>query len=240
MKAEHRKELHTNLLADRLGKLVDTVKAGPTRTPWVVLVGLVLVAITALVWWYYSSSAVEKRSHLWTQMDAALQDERETRNKLGDLAREHRSTLPGRVARFLLARQDLQEGVRSLPADTVRKEAIEKLTKARDEFAQLATEFADDPILGAEALMNRARAEEALAGVPNPEDATKGLGDLNRAFEAYRDVVTKYSSSAEARTAKERLTTYEDTAKRQELDRFYAQLRVEFDRKPSPPPGLTP
>lgn len=237
MKAEHRKELHTNLLADRLGKLVDTVKSGPKRTPVVALVGVGLVVVTALVWWIYSGRSAEQRSHLWTQMDAALQDERETRTKLGDLAREHRRTLPGRVARFLLARQDLQEGVRALPADAARKDAIEKLTKARGEFAQLATECADDPVLGPEALMNRARAEEALAGVPNPEAPTKGLGDLDRAFEAYRDLVAKYPNSAEARTAKERLKTYEDTAKRQDLDRFYALLREEFDRKPTPPPG---
>src|SRR5262249_49724144 len=144
---------------------------------------------TVIAWRVYSGRSLESRSDLWVRMDAALHDEANMQTQLGDLAAANKQTLPGRVARFQLARRPLQGGVRTLPAHARRPEAVEKLKRARDEFTQLAGEFAADPVLGAEALTNRARAEEALAGVPDPDDAAKALGDLNRAMEVYQQAV---------------------------------------------------
>ncbi len=239
MKAEHRKELHTNLLADRMGKLLQSVKAGPSPNAWVIWIGLGLIVLTVIAWRVYSSRSLESRSDLWVKIDEALHDETGMQSKLGDLAAANKGTLPGRVARFQLARRHLQEGVRTLPADAFRTEAVDKLKKARDEFTQLAGEFADDPILGPEALMNRARAEEALAGVPDPADAANALGDLHRARAAYEQLLNKYPDSAPAQVAKERVKIYADEEQFKMLQQFYARLRDDF-RPRSPTPDVFP
>jgi hypothetical protein len=238
MKAEHRKELHTNLLADRMGKLLQSVKSGPRSTSLVIWIGLGLVLLTVLVWRIYAGRAVDSRSELWTQIDAALHDdERGMQSKLKQLASEHARTLPGRVARFQVARLNLQDGIRKLPGGPFRLEATDKLIKARDEFARLAGECIDDPVLGAEALMSQARAEEALVGAPYQDDSSKSHGDLDRALEAYRVLVKRHPTSAEAKVAEERIKVYEDEAKRRDLEQFYARMRDEFSRKLTPQPG---
>lgn len=233
MKAEHRKELHTNLLADRLTKLAKDLKSGPSVSSLAIWIGLGLVVLTVFVWRMYSRSATETRAALWSSMGAALQDDAGLQGKLSELADSNKRTIPGRVARFQLARRNLQDGVRQLPVEPFRKEAVAKLTRARDEFAQLAGETAGDAILGAEALMGQARAEEALACVPDPEDASKPLGDLDKAQKAYEQVVSKYRDSAEFTTAKERLKIYESKEQRRGLEQFYARLREEFGKKSS-------
>ena len=232
MKAEHRKELHTNLLADRLGKMVQTVKSGPSTSSLVIWIGLGLIVVTFIVWRVYSSKATEERSGLWVRMDDALREEAGAQGKLRDLATNHRRTLPGRIARFQIARRDLQDGVRNLPSEMLREDAVKRLESARTEFAELAGETGDDPLLGAEALMSRARAEEALAGVPKADDPTQGRGDLQAALEAYRAVEKKFPTSAEAQVAKERIKIYEDEKKYAAMKLFYERLREEFGKKP--------
>lgn len=232
MKAEHRKELHTNLLADRLGKLVQGVKAGPSSSSLVIWIGLGLIVVTFIVWRVYSTKAMEDRSGMWVRMDEALHDETGMQGKLRDLAANHRRTLPGRIARFQIARRNLQDGVRMLPSEMLRDEAVKKLEGARTEYAELAGETGDDAVLGAEALMGRARAEEALAGVPQAEDPKQGRGDLKAALDAYRAVEKKFPNSAEAQTAKERIKIYEDEKKFEALKSFYEKLRDEFGKKP--------
>src|SRR5947207_901613 len=65
MKAEQRKELETNTLADRMGHMMKRVKTGERRT--YVIYGLIAVALVAAAWvgyrWYYGD--VEKRSMQW-------------------------------------------------------------------------------------------------------------------------------------------------------------------------------
>ncbi len=231
MKAEHRKELHTNLLADRLTKLAKNLKQGPSSSSVAIWVGVGLIVLTFIVWRIYSRSATESREKLWGDMGAALQDDAALQGKLSELAKDNPRTIPGRVARLQLARRNLQDGVRQLPVEPFRKEAVAKLTAARDEFAKLASETAGDPLLGAEALMGQARAEETLAAVPDPDDASKPLGDLEKAQKAYDQVVAKYRDSAEAAEAKERLKIYESKEHRRGLEQFYARLREEFGQK---------
>ena len=233
MKAEHRKELHTNLLADRLTKLAKNLKSGPSSSSLAIWIGIGLLVLTYIVWRVYSRSATETRAALWSSMNAALQDDAGLQGKLSELAKDNPRTIPGRVARLQLARRHLQDGVRQLPVEPFRKEAVAKLIQARDEFAQLASETAGDSLLGAEALMGQARAEEALASVPNPDDASKPLGDLDKAQKAYEQVVAKYRDSAEVAIAKERLKIYENKDQRRGLEQFYARLREEFGKKSS-------
>ena len=54
MKAEHRKELETNILADRMGNLIQRMKGGPKRRTIVyVFLSLLLVLISIIVYFYW-------------------------------------------------------------------------------------------------------------------------------------------------------------------------------------------
>ena len=53
MKAEHRKELQTNTLADMLGRTVRNVRGGGTGLSWtkVLIVAVVVVGVLMFFWW---------------------------------------------------------------------------------------------------------------------------------------------------------------------------------------------
>src|SRR6516164_3425961 len=69
MKAEHRKELHTNLLADSMGKLVQKVKS-PTSTRAVVLWVIVGLVVATVGFWLYSvNRASDTAGALWIKLD---------------------------------------------------------------------------------------------------------------------------------------------------------------------------
>jgi hypothetical protein len=160
MKAEHRKELHTNILADHLGKLYEGVKKGPqasSNAVWVV-VGL-LVAVAA-AWWYFHRTGPLP----WMELQNA------TDQRLADLAKDHRGTPLARIARFQEARKLLENGQRLLAE--FPEEALKDLADAGVRYEQLAQECTDDPILREEALLGAAVAEE-------------NQGHLDRAQELY-------------------------------------------------------
>jgi hypothetical protein len=72
MKAEHRKELQTNTLADWLGRTIQRLKEGPSR-PFLYFLGLVaLVVVLFLAWGYFSRSSEETTSARWLEWDGAL------------------------------------------------------------------------------------------------------------------------------------------------------------------------
>src|SRR5437762_11293650 len=69
MKAEHRKQLHTNALADRMGKLVNTLKQKPQkRTVLYVILGLAAV-LAVFIWYRYNTNKKLERSQLWVWLD---------------------------------------------------------------------------------------------------------------------------------------------------------------------------
>src|SRR5262245_44826741 len=85
MKAEQRKELETNTLADKMGQVVQRVKTSPRRTfaIYLALVGVLLVAIW-FAWRWYATDLMT-RSYQWISLydgeqTALLQlaDEKET------------------------------------------------------------------------------------------------------------------------------------------------------------------
>src|SRR5262245_11523613 len=56
MKAQHRRELHTNLLADRMGRLVRNVQSAPKSTSIILWSFVVLAAGTFIIWEYAARS----------------------------------------------------------------------------------------------------------------------------------------------------------------------------------------
>src|SRR5947209_6873621 len=115
MKAEHRKELQTNTLADHLGKLIQGAKAKPSPNSLVIWIFVLLVLGVIAGWRYFSTSSLEKRSQDWMQLGEVNSPE-----ELQEFADKHTKTVPGLVARFQLARVALQQALERLYADVGR------------------------------------------------------------------------------------------------------------------------
>ena len=107
MKAEHRKELQTNSLADMLGRTVRNVRGG-TGLSWtkVIIAGVIIFGLFA-TWWFFNSRARENQE-LWMRVEA------NTDSKLKDVAQEYKDTKQGKAARLTLAHAYLWEGIRML------------------------------------------------------------------------------------------------------------------------------
>src|SRR4051794_33450609 len=69
MKAEHRKELETNVLADRLGHLVTNFKQGISRSTAIVLGVIALGVVLFLIWRYFHLASQDRNASLWFAWD---------------------------------------------------------------------------------------------------------------------------------------------------------------------------
>ncbi|MBV9126228.1 MAG: hypothetical protein JO112_23000, partial [Planctomycetes bacterium] len=193
-KAEHRKELHTNLLANRMGRLVQGMKSGSQNTSAVIWVLAILTA-AVVVGWFFASGVGSSRSDVWVRLNSANDPQ-----ALGEIARTNGGTMPALVARFQRARLLLQQGLNNLFPDQIQKpeaqadqrdQAIKDLEEVRSTYEVLAAECRNDPLLSQEAWLGNAKAEEALAGVPQANDPQKKRGDLGKAINLYQKFLAK-------------------------------------------------
>ncbi len=69
MKAEERKHLETNTLADGLGKLAQGLQQGLPRNLWLVAALVVVVLALYVTWNYFSRRAQDINARLWTRWD---------------------------------------------------------------------------------------------------------------------------------------------------------------------------
>jgi hypothetical protein len=233
MKAEHRKELETNVLADRVGKFVEAMRGGPKGALriWIV-VGLVAIAI-GLGYYLYQSTYTDT-SRLWTQLDAAKDAQ-----QLEELAKDNSGTIPARTARFEVARIFLAEGVQNLGSPvklagglTTHEDAVQKLEKARTLYEELSNEARDVPMLAQEAMMGSAKAEESLSGTPKADNPKETRGTLQRAMELYQKLADAQPETFQARAAKEKVKELQDAVTRAKLQEFYVQLNQQVVKKP--------
>src|SRR5262249_5781223 len=88
MKAQHRRELHTNLLADRMGRLVRNVQSAPKSTSIILWSFVVLAAGTFIIWEYAARSSQGSRSALWARVDIALHNPQEGTGQLDNAAKQ--------------------------------------------------------------------------------------------------------------------------------------------------------
>lgn len=223
MKAEHRKELQTNVLADTMGKFVQGMRSGSqtsSNTVWVI-VGIAAVTFFA---WYFTSGTSGSRSAMWVQLDddafvkepnASLKDDLER------IIKESPSSMAGRTARFQSARLLLPFGLQNLCTEQ-RKLAINNLRDAREMYLQLATECMDDSLLRQEALMGAAKAEEALVGVPKDDKEGETYGSLDEALKLYRKLGESYPESFLGKQAAAHVREIENN--RPDVEKFYAEL----------------
>jgi hypothetical protein len=231
MKAEERKHLKENELQTWISRAWQSVTSGSTANTivWaVILVGLLL----AIGWRYYSKTMFTSRSNMWYALDNASSSE-----ALKDIAKENKGSSVGRVARFDLARFQLQDALSRLDSPTLadRQSAADDLQSVRDLYRELSDDKGLEQSLIQEAMMNVAKAEETLAGVPKADNEVQMRGSLSQAVTLYQALASKYSNSYLGGLAATRAKDIDDH--RTQIEAFYMGLSKDLG-KPAPPPDL--
>jgi hypothetical protein len=215
MKAEHRKELMTNTLANRLGEAIQGMKEGPSRSTLLFLVAIGLILLLVLVWRYFSSSAEESASARWLQWDSLASPEQLKKFAENKEAQEH---TPGRLARLAEARRALYDGLRNLGDTAVRAEALKDIRSAAELYGKLADELADKPLLHQQVLMGAAKAYESL-------------GEVKQAHDFYQLLAQKYAKTNLGEEAGEQLKRLEAADQNGDLK----ALSEEYNSPPAAP-----
>jgi tetratricopeptide (TPR) repeat protein len=209
MRAEHRKELQTNILADRMGRLVQGMKSGPQANSAAVWF-LGLLALGTLVAWYYTGKTQAGRSALWVELDGNTNV-----RQLVNLADTEAGTFPGRMARFQAARLLLQQGLQGLYSEN-RTQELKNIQEAGKSFEALAAECDDDPLLAQDALLGAAKAEETR-------------GHFDRALDFYVKAVQRNLQVLGKRSSPDNaLASYNDVLK-ESLQRVRQRLVTQVD-----------
>jgi hypothetical protein len=218
MKAEHRKELQTNLLADRMGRLVQGMKTAPRSQSAIVWV-LVGLGLATVIGWYIANATRGSLAAAWVQLE-----EQGTKDSWQAVQEKYPGTIAARTARFQEARSRLQEGLERIYDPAQRLVATYQLEAARKLFQGLAAECSGNPILEAEAIMGEAKAEETLAGAPKtPDNAEEGKGSLDKAIQLYELLAKKYANTFQGQMAEKHLKEIADN--RTQVEGFYQEFR---------------
>ncbi|MFN4259389.1 MAG: hypothetical protein ACK4RK_08815 [Gemmataceae bacterium] len=225
MKAEHRKELKTNELADRLGRFATKMRT-ESRTTTFVVIGFVVIVVAILIWFFVARSAGASRADLWLQVgDAAAND---NVKQLEQLANEQRGSLIGRTAKFQLARILMRQGLRNLGAPLQRQQAIEDIEKARALYKELVPQCSDAPLLAQEALMGQAKAEEALIGIPKADNPNESRGSVEVALRLYEQLAAAQPPTFQTEKAAQYVQLLKEHGAR--ITKFYDELEQMYPR----------
>jgi tetratricopeptide (TPR) repeat protein len=218
MKAEHRKELQTNVLADSIGRFWLSLKAAPSSTTIAIWVFILLAVGLVVLWQYWYRANLATNSAVWVKVEnaASLED-------LNAIIAKDPNSRPARTARFLKARLLLRQGLEQLCGtfEKEREEALTKVKEAGELYQKLAVESTDNRLLMQEAWLGTAVAKETQ-------------GDLKEALEDYRKVAAEKPESDITKKAAEHAERLAqgDT----KIEEFYARLKELNNPKPLPPP----
>jgi len=178
MKAEHRKELHTNLLADQLGKLVTKTKTSP-KAIWLILAAIVLLGV---VYWWWTTRAANRITVAWMNYWTAR--ESPGISLVGDEAVGKGTTA---ALAFNLTRADdlYEKGSQSFTTKTRDKENLKLLDEAEKLYQEVAERAANSVDLGLRAALGMGKCEEAK-------------GDLQRALFYYQEILDSFDKPTRA------------------------------------------
>lgn len=233
MKAEQRKELETNTLADKMGLAMKRVKTSPRRSFFIYLfvtVALLIILFVGYRWWITSRL---ENSERWVQLYDA------SSSHLLQLSDKESTTQAGKAARFQIAwLLYWDEGIRMIGNDAGRSMNAMKLVG--DLYRKLAEDCKDDPVYEPQALLGIAVVEETKA--------IQARSHLEKAAEYYENVTKKYKETAQGKFAQSRLDQFKDEKKRAEVASLYDDLQkmlripppqapqVNIPNFPPPPP----
>jgi hypothetical protein len=226
MKAEHRKELQTNALADRMGRFINRIKQRPSRGAflwWVLIIAVVLAAGFFLL---RRGAARNRDARLWERFARGNYPVSEQEDNYAQLRRE--PGLQGRAASLQLAWYALHElGIKRLLADP--QTAMQYIDVAKKLYEETLPDVKNDSVLAPEVKYALAVAEEALAADPVHSDLK---AQLDKAADLYRAVADEYPDSAHGKQAKKRHERFSTPSQRAEIHWFYQQLRDPWNRLP--------
>jgi hypothetical protein len=225
MKAEHRKELQTNILADRMGRLVQRMKERPQKRVllYVVLGGVLVLGL--YIFFRVRSTAALEESDRWSWVEDGFQPEMKA------LRLEYPQTNPGKAARFQYAWLAVWDvGLKALAADPVDVLKVSgeiddkpgNLEVAQNILLQLRKDCEGDPIWEPEALYGLAVIEETRAIRP------KGRAEhLAAALKMYKNLAENHKDSTRGKLARQRAEALEKRG--QQIHDFYDELNTRLD-----------
>jgi hypothetical protein len=235
MKAEHRKELQTNALADRIGRFFTGLKSGAKSSSLLLWVIIILVAGGVLVAWLMINKRTKTtRADMLVTLDNLPSMEELYRSmsyhtgkgdpleaiedKVNAIVEKNPPKQVKLGARFYLAEIDYRvRGLMPLFSLERGREALESLKKARKTYDGLAEECDGDPYWEPQALMAIAKITETLA--------VEDYDNLEKARGQYADLVKKYGDSAQGKEAQARLKELRDPDKFATIKKFYTELK---------------
>jgi hypothetical protein len=226
MKAEHRKELQTNLLADRMGRLLQNVKAKPSRRGVLIGAAVVAVLVALATWWFLQNRGVANEQERWVQFEQTTD-----LNKLKETATDYPNSNQAKAARLQLNYIKLWEGkfaplgvgLKHLMAQPIQ--AYQALKECKEEYEKLAEECKEDPIFGSEAMYGLAVVEETMTCfLEKKEDVTQ---QLDKALKAYDAVVEKFPKGGFSGQAEKRAAELRNPDSRKRIETFYVQVHGE-------------
>lgn len=205
MKAEHRKELETNALADRMGRLIGNLKEKPQRktVTWVFFVAFAVVVVFLAMRWYRVGK--DENSDAWYSY------------YIGD-SKTVAELAPGRNQQFAVALDEAWQ----LTWSSIRKLGVDPrgakggLMKAKEVYETLAKEVENDPVLAPEAMYAVAVIEETLA--------IENRNHLDAAKDLYDEVAKKHAASAYGQLAAKRVDALTNEASRKNIFDLYQEL----------------
>jgi hypothetical protein len=221
MKAEHRKELQTNVLADRMGRLVQQMKTKPRRRTVLYVIAAVVVFLGLFFFFRARQLGAQERSEQWFMLEDGF------KLYIDKLRSEFPETNAGKAARFQyawLATWDL--GLKRLGADPVQ--SLDNLEVAEKLYKKLAEDCAGDPVWEPEALYAIAVIEEARALRRDERDK-----HLEKALDMYKKLARDHKDSAHGKEAQKRVKLLENKDKARDILDFYAELdtRLQVEKR---------
>lgn len=210
MKAEHRKELQTNTLADMLGRTVRKVRTHEAIPWWRVALVVVLIGGVGVFFWM-RSNRTRANSELWVDVDASTFT---ALDKLRD--DEYKETNQGKAARFQVAFEFLwNRGIKYMGTSSLTAE--DGIRRGIAFYSSLATECKGDPIWEPEALYSIAVGTEASASYEDKR--------LEEALTLYQALANgDYAKTAFGELAAKRAAQLNDPVERAHIQKFYNEF----------------
>jgi hypothetical protein len=219
MKAEHRKELETNALADRVGRALQGMKQRPQKRTFVWFVVAVIVVAFGLLFYRYQINQRADRSKQWLMLDFGAPE------LIKQLAENRGETMPGKGATYEYSFFAYRLANALMARDP--KSFQDEMDTLQRMYEKLASQCKEDKVLSAEAMFAQAVIAETLI--------IKNDANVRSAQEAYQAVVDKHKDSAFGKKAAKRLETFTDEAKKKDMLETYRELRREFNLDERPP-----
>lgn len=216
MKAEHRKELETNILADSMGRAISGIKHPhrPNRLNVLLIVAFCVVLLAFVIYSYWTAAARAENSERWRLFDDGAYQALDKLIKEG----ESKASKAARLQRnWMIFWEEGFKQLGTFERATLRAQILGQLDALGSDYRKFSDECSGDPVFEPEALY--------FVGVIEETMALQSRDRLDRAQKAFENVVEKHPDSAFGKAAAERVKALKNERTRTELVNFYGELQ---------------